>query len=84
MARNLRDFGTVYSEILKVAPERLATKLRQSSGFWAPEACWYNLSRYVNRYLEPSSKDPSAIKVYAILCDCSEAEMKSRFEADGI
>ena len=79
-----RDFGTVYNQIMKVAPEQLATKLEQNSGFWAPEILWYKLSQYVNKYVEPSSKDPQSIKVYAILCDCSEAEMKARFEADGI
>lgn len=79
-----RDFGTVYNQIMEVAPEQLATKLEQNSGFWAPEILWYNLSQYVNKYVEPSSKDPQSIKVYAILCDCSEAEMKARFEADGI
>ena len=79
-----RDFGSVYRKIMEVAPEQLATNLEQNSGFWAPEICWSNLSQYVNKYLEPSSKDPQSIKVYAILCDCSEAEMKTRFEADGI
>ncbi len=79
-----RDFGTVYNQIMKVAPEQLATKLEQNSRFWAPEILWYNLSEYVNKYVKPSSKNPQSIKVYAILCDCSEAEMKARFEANGI
>lgn len=79
-----RDFMTVYKKILKVAPTTLAEKLERNFGFWAPEIAWYNLSRYVNKYVTPSSKDSQAIKVYAILCDCSEAEMKARFEADNL
>jgi len=79
-----RDFDTVYNQIMEVAPEQLATKLAQNVWLWAPEILWYNLSVYVNKYVEPSSLDPQSIKVYAILCDCSEAEMKARFEADGI
>ncbi|MFR2570759.1 MAG: hypothetical protein ACLS90_03525 [Clostridia bacterium] len=79
-----RNFRTVYNQIMEVAPEQLATKLERNSGFWAPEDLWYNLSEYVNQYVKPSSKDPQSIKIYAILCDCTETEMKSRFEADGI
>ena len=79
-----RDFGTVYNRIMEVAPEQLATKLNKSAIFWSPECRWEDLTQYVNRYVQPSSKDPQSIKVYAILCDCSEAEMKARFEEYGI
>lgn len=79
-----RDFMTVYNKIMEVAPENLAKKLESNSGFWAPEMAWYNLSQYVNKYVTPSSKDEQAIKVYAVLCDCSEEEMKKRFENDGL
>ena len=79
-----RDVMTVYNKIMEVAPKELATKLERDSGFWAPEIVWYNLSMYVNKYVTPSSKDSQAVKVYAILCDCSEAEMKARFEADNL
>ena len=71
---------TVYKKIMEVVPEELATKMERDSVFWAPEIVWYELSRYVNKYVAPSSKDPKSVKVYAILCDCSEAEMKARFE----
>lgn len=79
-----RNFTTVYNQILTVAPKELVTKLEDSSCFWAPEIVWYNLSKYVNKYVTPSSKDPQSIKVYSILCDCSESEMKARFEADNL
>jgi len=79
-----RYFSDVYKKILEVAPQRLATKLKENAPYWAPENLFYMLSMYVNKYLAPSSKDPKAIQVYAILCNCSEAEMKARFKADGI
>ena len=79
-----RDFETVCKEIIEVAPEILAYKLERDSGFWAPEIRWIRLTNYVNDYVIPSSKDPRSIKVYAILCDCSEGEMKETFENDGI
>ena len=79
-----RDFETVCEQIIKAAPEILAYKLERDFGFWAPEIRWLRLSNYVNDYVIPSSKDPRSIKVYAILCDCSEEKMKETFERDGI
>lgn len=79
-----REFTDVVQNIKKVAPRGLANALDRSVGFWAPENAWYMLSEYVNRYVQPSSKDATAVAVYAILCDCSEAEMKARFESDNL
>lgn len=79
-----RKFTDVLNAILEVAPKELEDALRKNVGFWAPEIVWDNLTVYVNRYVDPSSKDETAIAVYARLCDCSEAEMKARFEADGL
>ena len=78
-----RKFSEVFGSILKIAPEPLKTKLTQNSAFWAPEVVWFNLSRYVNNYVPKDSKNPTSVAVYAILCDCSETEMVSRFTADG-
>ena len=79
-----RNFKVVLEKIKSVAPQELVDALNRNVNFWAPEILWYNLSAYVNKYVEPSSKDETSIKVYAILCDCSEAEMKARFEADNL
>ena len=79
-----RNFFKVVMQIKEVAPPELSKKLDNNAGFWAPEVAWHNLSDYVNRYVTPSSTDATAIAVYARLCDCSEAEMKARFEADGL
>jgi len=81
MARNFTD---VVKEIKEVAPQNLVDALERNVGFWAPEVVWCKLSEYVNRYVEPSSKDAKSVSVYAKLCDCSEAEMKARFEADNL
>lgn len=77
-----RKFTDVVEAIKEVAPAEFANKLEKSAPFWAPENAWYMLSEYVNRNVLPSSKDATAIAVYARLCDCSEAEMKARFEAN--
>ena len=81
MARNFTD---VVKAIKEVAPQELVSALERNIGYWAPETVWYKLSEYVNRYVTPSSKDATAIAVYAKLCDCSEPEMKARFEADNL
>jgi hypothetical protein len=79
----VRKFSDVVMAIQEVAPQDLKEALSRSVGFWAPEIAWHKLTEYVNRYVTPSSKDATAIAVYARLCDCSEDEMKARFEADG-
>ena len=75
---------TVYKNILAVAPEELADALKKYVEFWAPEIVWYNLSQYVNKYVAPCSTDPQSIAIYAELCDLSFADMRSRFEKDGL
>lgn len=76
-----RNFMQVFEEIKNAAPKNLASALEDKVNFWAPEMCWEMLSEYVNRYLPASSKDATSIAVYALLCNCSEEEMKARFEA---
>ena len=80
----VRKFSDVVVAIQEVAPQDLKEALSQNVGFWVPEIMWHKLSQYVNKYVTPSSKDATAIAVYARLCDCSEDDMKARFEADGL
>ena len=77
-----RDFFKVLDSITEVVPE-LKEDLEYRVWFWAPEILWYNLSAYVNERVTPDSSNPKAIKVYSILCNCSEGEMKRRFEENG-
>ena len=77
-----RNFFEVVRKIKEVAPEQLSRKLEESVAFWAPELAWYNLNELVNKCVEKSSEDKTAVAVYAILCDCTEAEMRARFEAN--
>ena len=77
-----RDFFKVLDNITEAVPE-LKEDLEYRVGFWAPEILWYNLSAYVNERVIPDSSNPKAIKVYSILCNCSEEEMKKRFEENG-
>lgn len=79
-----RQFYEVVEAIKEVAPDVLAREISRNMWYWAPEIGWEKLSWYVNKYVEPSSKNPEAVAVYAILCDCSEAEMKARFEANNL
>ena len=79
-----RSFTKVYNQILEVAPESLSSALKKSVGFWAPEIVWVNLTQFVHRYVEPSSSDDTSVAVYAILCDCTEDEMRTRFKNNGL
>ena len=79
MARNFTD---VVEAIKGVAPTALKEALEDKSRFWAPEIAWEMLSEMVNKYVTPSSTDATSVAVYAKLCNCTEAEMKARFEAD--
>ena len=79
-----RNFVEVLNRITEVAPKQLVDALNKSAMYWAPEIAWDRLSNYVDRYVKRSSSDENAIAVYAILCDCSEEEMKKRFEQDEV
>ena len=79
-----REFSDVLTKILNACPGSvLHTKLEESVPYWAPEILWYNLTRYVNNYMTPNSKDDVAVKVYAILCDKTEEEMRADFVSKG-
>lgn len=80
-----REFLDVYLQIVEIAPEDLKKRLdKKLSCLATPELVWDILSRCVHECVIPSSSNDLAIKIYAILCDCSEEEMKSRFESDGL
>ena len=79
-----RDFATAYKKILKIAPKKLAKILKKDFDSWPPEMYWYNLSWYVNTYVKKSSKDPKSVKIYAILCDRSEKDIKAEFKSGGV
>ena len=79
----MRDFFEVYENIKKAAGADFSVRLDNASGFWAPETLWFKLFQFVNKYMKKDSKDPTSIKVYAILCNTSEEEMKEKFEKDG-
>ena len=78
----MRDFGEVLDKVVEAAPE-LKEDLESRVEFWAPEILWYNLSVYINERIKPVSTDKKSIKVYAILCDCTEEEIKKRMEENG-
>jgi hypothetical protein len=79
-----REFFSVYRNILAVAPEELANILKRNVDYWAPEIAWHSLSTYVNKYVARCSTDPQSIAIYSELCDLSFADMKSKFEKDGL
>lgn len=79
-----RNFEAVYNQILKLAPPALKKELEDSVGFWAPEVVWYNLSRLVMKHIEYNSSNPNSIAIYAVLCDCTQDEIKARFKMKGV
>ena len=80
----MRDFSKVYRNLLAILPKDLAEDLSYRTGYWAPEMFWYKLSQYINDNITPSSSNPLSIAVYAELCNLSPAQMKEKFEKDGI
>ena len=79
-----RDITVVLKQLSDALPEELAQKLKFSSSFWAPELVWHNLSKFINHYVEPASNNEQSVKIYAILCDVSEEEMKQRMQDLGV
>lgn len=69
--------------MLLVAPEPLKSELMHRAPFWAPEVSWERLTYLVNKTIAPDSTSPVVVRVYALLCDCTEEEMLRRFKADG-
>ncbi|MBR2753699.1 hypothetical protein IKD82_00815 [Candidatus Saccharibacteria bacterium] len=78
-----RNFYATLEKIMKIAPEPLKDAIDSNISFWPPELLWYNLSKYVNKYVMKNSTDIKSVKIYAILCDCTVDEMLERFEKDG-
>lgn len=73
----------VCQQIEEALPEKLAEKLRWEVAFWAPEIYWHNLSVFVNENVKPDSTSEQSIKIYALLCDKTEEEMKQEFISRG-
>ena len=79
-----RNFNHVLKAIKAIAPEELKNVLESSApSYWAPEIRWKKLAEYVNKYVFPNSQDTNSIKIFALLCNCSEEQMKERFKKDG-
>lgn len=88
-----RDFMTVYKKILAVAPKELVDDLEKyvmpqalelCVESWVPEVVWQNFYQYVTYHVAPCSKNPQSIAIYAETFDSSFADMKSKFEKDGL
>lgn len=68
----------VAQNILAIAPEKTAQKIRSMLSHAAPESILYNLSEIVQENIAPRSDDPVAVTVYAELCGISLAAMKEK------
>lgn len=78
-----RDPIEVFYNIKEELPTELVEKLDWESAFWTPESIWLGLTDFVNKNIQLNSKDTSSVKIYALLCDQSEEEMKKIMERDG-
>lgn len=70
-------------QIEEELPEELAEQLRWKADFWAPEIFWSNLSAFINENVKPDSKNEQSVRIYALLCDKSEEEMRKEFIEQG-
>ncbi|MBR3134647.1 MAG: hypothetical protein IKG56_04210 [Clostridia bacterium] len=78
-----RDFYQIARKIAQCLPERLSKELRSKIMFWAPEIQWARLTYFVNDHIKPDSIDPVSVKIYALLCDKTEEDMKAEFIEKG-
>ena len=78
-----RCFAPVFSQICKLLPETLTLELQRKAVYWAPETCWMKLSTFINNNINPSASNELSVKVYALLCNKSEEEMRQLFLANG-
>ena len=78
-----RSFEDVVNKIIAVGNKGINAKIEVSMPYWVPEARWTQLDRCINRFMPKDSKDPTSVKIYAILCDCTEKQMRKRFKKEG-
>ncbi len=74
-----RSFEYVFSQIYDLLSDENKTTLRQEVNFWSPESLFNNLSLFINRNVLKDSENPNSVKVYAILCNKSEDEIRQMF-----
>ena len=78
-----RIFSQVLKKIYELLPEDLANKLNEKSKYWAPELCWNMLSQFLNDNITPSASDENSVRIYAVLCNMTEKEMREAFRVNG-
>lgn len=78
-----RNFESVVEMLYEFLPETCAEKLKGEINYWAPEYLWECLASFINRNIKKDSSDFSSVRIYAILCDCTEEKIKRSFARNG-
>ncbi len=74
-----RSFDFVFSQIYNLLPDEKKNKLRVERNYWSPESLFSNLATFVNYNVIQDSANPKSVKIYSILCNKSEDEIKQMF-----
>jgi len=81
---NVSAFYNVKLNLLGIfLGEEWLEKVYHDLQYTDPIAHPWKISEYVQRTIEPCSKDETSVKVYAILCEKTEEEMLEQMVSEG-
>lgn len=78
-----RKFEEVFEQIYELLPEEEAENIKREINYWPPEQLWVNLDNFVNSNVEKDSENPTAVRIYAILCNRTEKDIQKNFKVNG-
>lgn len=78
-----RNFESVVEMLCEFLPEHSIEKLKNEINYWAPEELWECLASFINRNVKKDSNDFASVRIYAILCDCTEVRIRRSFARYG-
>ena len=78
-----RDFDFVFSNICFLLPKDKAQKLQRDVNYWSPELMWGKLAIFVNDNVTKDSRNLASVRIYAILCNKNESQIRKLFKESG-
>ena len=72
-----------YGEIYRLCPEAFRKEVDGMAGYADPEWIRYAFGVLVNRYVEKNPDDKVSVKIYSLLTERSEQEIRAQFIKDG-
>lgn len=72
-----------YGEIYKLAPDAFRKEVDNMVGYADPEWIRYMFGVLVTRYVKMDPDDETSVKIYSLLTERSEEEIRAQFIRDG-